>query len=291
MDIRMTKLYSESWNIAYRKTNTGMILKDQSIPFKVVPNPWRYWIADPMIFEYKDRTFVFAECFDYIRNRGIIGYSEYINDSFGKWHPVIVSSGHLSYPFIFSYQGDIYCIPESSQDKKLLLYKAIEFPDKWNLQKVICENEKFVDTTISKIDEEKMYAYTNLLDGAGGYCLLFDKNFNIVGKHEIPGSRDHMHRCAEPVFYNEGFLFRVTQDCRNDYGSAIIFRKCDSDLTELSTTMITPEMIKLDRKMLVRGIHTYSSTEKMEIIDIRTRRFNILNLISKTIHFLVKRIL
>lgn len=41
---------------------------------------------------------------------------------------------------------------------------------------------------------------------------------------------------------------------------------------------ILPESLVFDKKVLIDGIHTYNANEQYEIIDIKTRRFNLLNL-------------
>ena len=59
---------------------------------------------------------------------------------------------HLSYPFIFEKNNEIYLIPESSQIKKLHLYKCIKFPDKWILLRTLLNNKNVYDSTYFRID-------------------------------------------------------------------------------------------------------------------------------------------
>ncbi|CAH2041889.1 unnamed protein product [Thlaspi arvense] len=44
---------------------------------------------------------------------------------------------HLSYPYVFDYNGQIYMLPEGSAKGELRLYRALNFPLQWTLEKVI----------------------------------------------------------------------------------------------------------------------------------------------------------
>ena len=49
---------------------------------------------------------------------------------------------HLSYPYVFEFEGEHYMVPESHQDRSLRLYRAVDFPTRWehacNLIEVNC---------------------------------------------------------------------------------------------------------------------------------------------------------
>ena len=47
---------------------------------------------------------------------------------------------HLSYPFIFEYKEEVYIIPDSCNNRSIRLYKAIEFPMKWEYQYDLLKN-------------------------------------------------------------------------------------------------------------------------------------------------------
>ena len=46
---------------------------------------------------------------------------------------------HLSYPFVFEWEDDVYLIPESTASKRVELYRAESFPDRWSLAGVLLE--------------------------------------------------------------------------------------------------------------------------------------------------------
>jgi len=44
---------------------------------------------------------------------------------------VLEERSHLSYPFVFERDGQIWMIPESSANATVSLYRAERFPDRW----------------------------------------------------------------------------------------------------------------------------------------------------------------
>ena len=70
--LKETNLYAESWNVAWRRESVQRsILKDTKTEFRVIKNSFRYWAADPFIFEYAGKIYIFAELYDYVKRRGM----------------------------------------------------------------------------------------------------------------------------------------------------------------------------------------------------------------------------
>lgn len=278
MYIKYSPLYAESWNVAFRKTSIGEIIKNKKTKFNIIPNTYKYWAADPMIFKYNGIIYIFAELYDYKLRRGTIGFTYYDGNSFTKWKQIIVEDFHMSYPFIFVHKDNIYMIPETSEISKLILYKAVDFPEKWEKVKVIDNSVKWVDTTIYPYGEEFIGFTEEISEPKKDFMIKLNNNFEIISKTVVSeGSSDF--RCAGKCFEYNDFLFRVCQDCSKKYGGALIFRKYKSILDEeIDSFKILPEELNYNKKILLDGMHTYSAAEDMEIIDIKTRRLNFINL-------------
>lgn len=79
------------YRAAFRKKGGHALLDDEAVPFRAIKNNLRYWVADPFVFERDGETYIFAELFDYLRRRGVIGYSKLkANGSFSSWKEIIV---------------------------------------------------------------------------------------------------------------------------------------------------------------------------------------------------------
>lgn len=57
----------------------------------------------------------------------------------------------------FEKQGQVYIMPESGADHSLYLYKAVQFPDKWEKLNSIRENVVYGDTTPFKWENIVMH--------------------------------------------------------------------------------------------------------------------------------------
>ena len=105
--------------------------------------------ADPFLFRRDGRTFLFLEEIRHPGRKGTIAYTEL--DAAGNWQEpqtILSADYHLSYPFVFEWEGDVYLLPESSAHRTLELYRAVEFPGKWKFDRVVMDNIFAVDATI-----------------------------------------------------------------------------------------------------------------------------------------------
>ncbi|WP_435645154.1 glucosamine inositolphosphorylceramide transferase family protein [Butyricicoccus porcorum] len=279
MKIQNTPLFAESWNAAYRKKSIGTILEDHDTPFHIIKNSSRFWAADTMVYEYNGETYLFAELYDYKLCRGTLGVALFDGIQFGAWKQIIVEPFHLSYPLVFERENCIYMLPETSEVGQLRLYKAVQFPYKWELYKVIKDGVHWVDTTLFK-QRDIFIGFTQSLDGERGNLRFeLDQNFDIYDIQKLPTEKIETYRNGGRFFELPDGMIRVCQDCVDDYGAALFFRKYDNHCHhELKNIHISPQDLKFDRHIFLQGMHTYTATDKFEVIDVKTRRLNLINL-------------
>lgn len=81
--------------------------------------------------------------------RGEIGVAESLNGGATWRHLGIVlrESWHLSYPHVFSWNGEVYMLPEGSGSGGLRLYRAVEYPLRWELTQEIIKRP-LIDASI-----------------------------------------------------------------------------------------------------------------------------------------------
>nr|GEZ29167.1 glycosyltransferase family protein 64 protein C5-like [Tanacetum cinerariifolium] len=87
----------------------------------------------------RDVLYLFFETKNSITMQGDIGVARSI-DNGASWEQmgvVLDEEWHLSYPYVFDYNGQIYMMPEGSKKGDVRLYRAVDFPLKWKLEKVI----------------------------------------------------------------------------------------------------------------------------------------------------------
>ena len=61
---------------------------------------------------------------------------------------VIEKDYHLSYPFLFEWEGQCYMMPETAENRTIELYLAVEFPNRWTLDRVLMDGLYAVDATL-----------------------------------------------------------------------------------------------------------------------------------------------
>ena len=170
----MKKLFNKiigrklKWNVAYQYSNDW---RDISIrKSKIIQNPPNSFIADPFLFRRNQKDYCFVEEYDFSLKKGHISVYE-INDKREKYFGKVIDENfHLSYPNVFENNGQIYMIPESSAAKEIRLYRCLDFPLKWKLEKVLINNISAVDSNIFKLNN-KWWILTNVdTSNSGEHC-------------------------------------------------------------------------------------------------------------------------
>lgn len=286
----LSKFLEDGWNVAYRQLPEGQIFRETKEQFNIIPNTWRTWEADPFVFQYNGNIYIFAEMFDYIQRRGSIGYTKWENGKFTPWKKVISESFHMSYPNVFVWNEEVYMLPETSAAHSLLLYKAVEFPDRWEQNRIIAEDVMWVDTTFFQ-NNNILYAITTDVskeDNHKVYLLKFDEHLDIIEKQEIKERNIECSRSAGRFFEYEGKLIRITQDCSEHYGRAIIFSEMNPDeVIEKGVQNVffylLPYEVATSKQREWIGLHTYNALQKFEVIDLERRHFNLFGILRRVL--------
>ncbi|KAK4493237.1 hypothetical protein RD792_017894 [Penstemon davidsonii] len=186
------------------------------------------FVADPFLYKQGDILYLFYETKNSITMQGDIGVSRSVDDG-ATWQQLGIAldeDWHLSYPYVFDYNGNIYMMPESSSKGELRLYRAVDFPLKWTKEKIIMK-KPLIDSFIIPY-EGKVYLFGSDHSGIGtkknGQLEIWHsssplgpwkphKKNPIYNKHESMGARNG----GRPFVYN-GNLYRIGQDCGDTYG-------------------------------------------------------------------------
>lgn len=126
----------------------------------------------------------------------------------------------LSYPNVFSYNGQYYMIPESNQDASVRLYEAVQFPNQWKLVKKLLTGHAYQDPTIFRYQ----HRWWILATPGGNADLSLYVADSLTGPwREHPQSpivekNGHSARPAGRVVVTGDRIIRFAQDCDPDYG-------------------------------------------------------------------------
>lgn len=201
------------------------------------------FIADPFILKKQEKYFMFFELLNRSSNKGEIGYAlsvDGINWRYGK--KVLDEPFHLSYPHVFEWENNYYLIPESYQDLSVRLYKAIEFPEKWEYQGNLLNGYRFVDPTLFRFDG-KWWLFVSDSNDWDVLNLYYSDSLDGVWKsHPANPIVKFNKRYARPggrVFVNNGRPYRLAQDCEQYYGHRVFV----FEITKLTEKLYSEKLV------------------------------------------------
>lgn len=106
--------------------------------------------ADPFLIRGESGTtdYVFFEKFTSTVRRGRISVGRIVNRQIECIGDAIVVPYHISYPHVFRYRGEIWMLPETSEMRRLELWRCISFPLEWELETIALDGSDLVDPTL-----------------------------------------------------------------------------------------------------------------------------------------------
>jgi hypothetical protein len=129
----------------------------------------RYW-ADPFLHTRGGRTFCFVEDLVQKTGKGRITALELVGTQIVEHGVALQEPFHLSFPFLFEYQGELYMCPESCASRQIRVYRCTEFPLKWELEKTLMEGVSAVDAMLFQRGG-KWWMLTSIDEaGSGDHC-------------------------------------------------------------------------------------------------------------------------
>jgi hypothetical protein len=272
---------TQQWYLLYAESNNGLV--DLST-FKPLTPPRRAFWADPFVVLHQGRRFVFFEECRYrfwgrtTGSRGTIRVLEYLAD--GTWSEpatVLERDYHLSYPFVFRWNGRHYLLPETSANRTIELYEELQFPYKWRLCRTLMDGVKAVDTTLHQARGRWwMFTCREEDPAAPNRDLYLYSSLDPVTGEWAPHPANPIvsdNRCARPAgafFFDGHHWIRPSQDCSRGYGGAIelrrILRLDEEAYAEEPAERLGPEMIPS-----AMGIHTWNRGAGLQLADARRR--------------------
>lgn len=256
------------WFVAYRRLQ-------EDGPWRILAAPKDRFFADPFLAEYSGRDFLFFENFSYPQGKACISYVELFSDgSVTEPQLALERDYHISFPFLFEYEGCRYMIPETMEAKRIELYRAESFPDCWRFDRVLVDNISAVDSTLVEHDG-RHWLFCSIPNQSGTCCEelhIFYSECGPLGPW-IPHMQNPVMcdvryaRSAGAFFLEDGQLIRPAQDCSVRYGYALNLCRVDS-LTpsvyrETLLNRTTPDC--LSKRNL--AIHTLNRNNRYEVRD------------------------
>ena len=148
----------QQWNVAFKKAEWNPTILSQGISFPINSDQF---FADPFVITKDNRHYCFVEEYDFKTSLGHISAFELTEKEALPLGVVFKEPFHLSFPYLFEYQNELYMCPETSGAREIRVYKCNEFPMRWTFVKAIMKDISAVDSMLFE-QEGRWWMLTNI---------------------------------------------------------------------------------------------------------------------------------
>ncbi|MFD1245138.1 glucosamine inositolphosphorylceramide transferase family protein [Paralysiella testudinis] len=276
--------FHEEWNI-------GIMPLPETASINAVPDLLAsasvYWLsrrfhfqADPFAVQQGELLYVFYEALNHHWVRGRIR-CRVLNAKMQELEDFEIEGVndlrcHLSFPFVFKYKNQWYMIPEAHELGKIVLFKATDFPKKWQYTATLIEGIKLVDSFLwqrpeglylisaeHKTNRQTVYFSRELTHGWQPYTGKVDSE----NQHTRPGGG---------VWHQNSMAYVPFQECgAQEYGQSLYLKQIKVD--DKGMTSSTEAHLLPFSSDYPSGIHTLNISKNYLIVDAKRWVFQPLN--------------
>jgi hypothetical protein len=272
-------LVTDIWRIGIARARLAEIIEANSL--EGIATIWLpeggalTFLADPFGLWRNDQLFLFAEVFDYRRRIGRIDVFTF-DASFNEMARACAlrEPWHLSYPVVIEGEGETFLLPEAHRSGGLMLYRAVEFPNRWEPVTGISLDCVPVDATPLFFDGLWWLFYSptgSAVDKVSRLHVAFAERltgpWRSHPRNPVRIDRSSARPGGTPIVV-DGCIVLPMQDCTHTYGGGI---------RPLRITRLTPTAFDAEAGGLIAsppgfapfddGLHTLSACGDVTLID------------------------
>lgn len=271
------------WRVGWRRLDGPDLVDLRRHPdtgWHDLPDDGHRFYADPFALADQDGCVLFVEDYIHAAGKGVISAVRFGPDGpLGTPEPVLEEPHHLSYPFVFRHDGQVWMVPESCAAGTVDLYRATAFPGGWVKETTLLSGIAASDATLFQ-REGRWWMMATVRHAPAAAPLghgSYSDALHLWSAPALSGPwRPHAGnpvlidiasaRPAGQVVARGDGLFRPVQDCRTGYGAALALARIDRlDDAAYAQTVETV----LEAGPLWRGsrLHTLNAAGGFEFID------------------------
>jgi hypothetical protein len=202
------------------------------------------FVADPFLIEEGDTWYLFFEVYNLDTLQGDLAVATSTNTRRWKYQQLILDEPfHLSYPYVFKWEGEHYLIPESYEANSIRLYRATDFPTQWEFVTTLVDGVERVDPSIVYY-ADRWWIFAAAIDNATLHLYHADDLFGPWEEHPVSPivvDNPHIARPSGRVTIYEDRLYRYTMDVNPDVGTHQVFAL---EITELTPTTYAEQLAR-----------------------------------------------
>jgi hypothetical protein len=236
----------------------------------------RFW-ADPFLIEEDGRTYCFVEEYVYEAGKAHIVALEITSEGVITLGTALSEPFHLSFPFLFKYNGSLYMCPEASGSHQIRVYRCTGFPLEWEHAATLMDDVWAVDSMLFE-HGGKWWMLTNIDRSGSENCdseLYLFSSDSPLSAQWAPHPKNPLMIDPEGgrnggLILEPDAIYRLGQKHGfANYGESLrIYR-----IAELTDTVyLESHVLDLHRDFSSRtlGIHHLSTTGKVTVFDQKT---------------------
>jgi len=270
--------HAPHWRIGWRFVDDGDDVWSRhdlgGARWNVLADPVDHFYADPVPWHHRGRDYLLFEDLDHRTDKGIISAVAFDETGRpGPAVPVLEEAWHLSYPFLIEAGGAIWMIPEASLSGEIAIYRAVDFPWRWERHATLVSGVEAADATVVQHDG-RFYMFAVVREGVGGYSdtLAIWHAPDLLGPWLPHAGNPVMvdDRAARPAgnfVEMDGALWRPVQDCRGGYGAALGLARIDRLDPENFAQTVETVLHPGSKAWPGRRLHTLNRAGRLEVID------------------------
>jgi hypothetical protein len=250
----------------------------EGLPVRWLPaGPPFTFLADPFGLWRDGTLHLFAEAYDYRTRHGIIDLLRFEagGERFERT-TVLREPWHLSYPCVFEADGAVFMAPEAHRSGGFTLYRAAEFPYRWEPFARPELDGPAIDPTPFRHGGLWWLAYSptgTQAEKQGRLHLAFAEALSGPWRPH-PGNPVRVDRSSSrpggTPFLHQGVLTLPVQDCVRTYGAAIRLLRIreltpDRFVADASAPIEAPTSAAPYRD----GLHTLSACGDLTLVDVK----------------------
>jgi hypothetical protein len=210
------------------------------------------FVADPFLIKESSTWYLFFEVYNRSTQQGDLAVATSQNTWQWDYQQVILDEPfHLSYPYVFRWEGEYYLIPESFEADSVRLYKADDFPTKWSFVTTLVEGRDYVDNSIAFYNG-KWWLFSSVTTNDTLHLFYADQLTGPFVEHPAsPIVTENLHK-ARPsgrVLVFEDRLFRYTMDVDPPVGTHSVWAY---EITSITSTSYA-EQLAVDHPVIQPG--------------------------------------
>lgn len=280
--------YHESWDIMIIKDNGTHSFPCNTLdilshtPAQQLKKKYTFQ-ADPFIIERDNKIYIFYEALSFRNSKGILRCrildADLVELDDMKLDGFDYLKCHLSFPFIFKVNDQLFMIPESSERKEVILFQCVDFPRCWKPIKVLISGTALTDNVFISLNDACYLLSTTMnnelmlhtADSVSGQWQKITPALRLCNPHQ---------RGAGAAHSIDSKMYFLTQECTPEtYGKSIYIK----ELASLNASSFDENLVAQINATINQsdGVHTLNFTNGYIVYDSKISTFSFLSVLKK----------